>query len=182
MAEQNPPAESNNHPVPAGLEDERRKGINWFYWISALSIINSIIIHYGSNRSFVVGLGITRLIDYRVDLSFRSMPFLYRLFNPILFSYRLLERNLMRADISPDTTRLFVSILLGAVFILFGVLGNKNMVWAVVTGMVVYAIDTLILLGIADYLGVVFHIFVLVMLYGGLRAVMTLNKTRSAVA
>jgi hypothetical protein len=176
MTEQGAPAQAQNAANRAVLENERRKGIGWFYWISGLSIVNSLIIHFGSDRSFVVGLGLTRLIDYRVDLPLRGMPFLFRLFNPIIFSYRLLERNLIRFDISPDTTRLFASVLIGAVFILFGVLGNKNRVWAIFVGLGIYALDTLILFAVGDYLSTVFHVFVLVMLFGGLRAALALAR------
>src|SRR5438477_10996020 len=40
-----------------------RSGANWFYWIAALSLLNSIIFFTGSNFSFFVGLGLTPLID-----------------------------------------------------------------------------------------------------------------------
>ena len=38
-------------------------GANWFFWIAGLSVINSLIITFGGEMSFVIGLGITQFID-----------------------------------------------------------------------------------------------------------------------
>ncbi len=35
----------------------------WFWWIAALSLVNSVLIHSGSNTSFLVGLGFTLVAD-----------------------------------------------------------------------------------------------------------------------
>jgi hypothetical protein len=35
----------------------------WFWWIVALSIINTILLHSGSETSFVMGLGFTLVAD-----------------------------------------------------------------------------------------------------------------------
>lgn len=35
----------------------------WFWWIAGLSLVNSVLIHSGSNTSFLVGLGFTLVAD-----------------------------------------------------------------------------------------------------------------------
>lgn len=35
----------------------------WFWWIAGLSIVNSVLIHSGSDTSFIVGLGFTLVAD-----------------------------------------------------------------------------------------------------------------------
>ena len=35
----------------------------WFWWIAGLSLVNTILIHSGSETSFVVGLGFTMMAD-----------------------------------------------------------------------------------------------------------------------
>lgn len=35
----------------------------WFWWIAGLSLVNTILIHSGSQTSFVVGLGFTLIAD-----------------------------------------------------------------------------------------------------------------------
>ena len=40
-----------------------KSGASWFYWIAGLSLINSFIALSGSDYGFILGLGITRIID-----------------------------------------------------------------------------------------------------------------------
>jgi hypothetical protein len=35
----------------------------WFWWIAGLSLVNTVLIHSGSETSFVVGLGFTMMAD-----------------------------------------------------------------------------------------------------------------------
>lgn len=44
-------------------------GARWFWWIAGLSIVNSLILHSGGDRSFVIGLGFTLM----ADVIFREM-------------------------------------------------------------------------------------------------------------
>ena len=53
-----------------GIEDSEAKlksrhmgGATWFYWIAALSLINSVVILMGSEWSFIIGLGVTQFVD-----------------------------------------------------------------------------------------------------------------------
>ena len=63
----NPPAA----PFGAALSIDRQQliarvksGGSWFYWIAALSLVNSIAAFIGSGWGFIVGLGITQLVDH----------------------------------------------------------------------------------------------------------------------
>src|ERR1044072_7027870 len=51
----------------AGIAEEYsqrlKSGANWFYWVAALSLVNSVIILTGGKWNFIVGLGVTQLID-----------------------------------------------------------------------------------------------------------------------
>lgn len=38
-------------------------GARWFWWIAGLSLVNSALIHSGSDTSFVIGLGFTLIAD-----------------------------------------------------------------------------------------------------------------------
>jgi len=38
-------------------------GASWFWWIAGLSVVNTIMIHSGADRNFVIGLGFTLLAD-----------------------------------------------------------------------------------------------------------------------
>lgn len=41
----------------------------WFWWIAGLSLVNTVMVHSGSQTSFVMGLGFTLL----ADVAFQSM-------------------------------------------------------------------------------------------------------------
>ncbi len=56
-------ATSINRALVAQSEPEVMRGANWFWWIAGLSVVNSIMIHSGSDRSFVIGLGFTLMAD-----------------------------------------------------------------------------------------------------------------------
>jgi len=48
---------------PAAVNPIAQSGARWFWWIAGLSLINTVLIHTGSDLSFVVGLGITLMAD-----------------------------------------------------------------------------------------------------------------------
>ena len=45
------------------LERQLKSGANWFFWIAALSLINSLISVVGGDWNFILGLGVTQVID-----------------------------------------------------------------------------------------------------------------------
>ena len=45
------------------LDGRIRSGVNWFFWIAGFSLINTIVYLFGGQLTFVVGLGITQIID-----------------------------------------------------------------------------------------------------------------------
>lgn len=38
-------------------------GARWFWWIAGLSLVNTVMLHSGSDTSFVIGLGFTLMAD-----------------------------------------------------------------------------------------------------------------------
>lgn len=51
---------------PAALvkaNPEILSGARWFWWIAGLSLINTVMIHSGSEVSFIIGLGFTLVAD-----------------------------------------------------------------------------------------------------------------------
>lgn len=115
---------------------------SWFFWIAGLSMINSIIAVSGGNWRMIVGLGVTSFAD---GMSFQS-------------------------DATAKTISFIFTLMMAGLFVIFGVLAKKFFHWAFIVGMVVYALDGLLLLLIPDYLSVAFHAFVLYLLFTGLSA------------
>jgi predicted MFS family arabinose efflux permease len=72
-----------------------------------------------------------------------------------------------------------LSIMIAGLFALFGYFASQGKRWAFHAGMVLYAVDGLIMLYFADWIGVLFHGFFLWGLFGGLRALGQLQELSS---
>ncbi len=51
----------------AELQHRIKSGASWFYWIAAMSLINSFLVMTKQPFGFAIGLGITRQIDYELS-------------------------------------------------------------------------------------------------------------------
>jgi len=124
------------------LESQRRNGAQWFYWVAALSLINCVVALTGAQWRFILGLGVTQVVQ---ELSHRSGP-------------------------SADVTAGLVSLAVIGLFAFFGYQATKGRGWAFIAGMVLYALDGVIFLLIQHWVGVGFHAFALVMIGRGYAA------------
>jgi hypothetical protein len=133
-----------------------QSGANWFYWITGLSIINSIAILSGAQWAFVVGLGITQIIDAI------GMAIAEQAGNAAKFGVFALD------------------VVAAGTFALFGFFAGKGHAWAFITGMVLYGIDGLLFLIVQDWLSIGFHIFVLFAIFSGFKACAQLKALAAA--
>lgn len=137
------------------LDQKIKTGLNWFYWIGAMSILNSIIAATGSSVTFVIGLGITQFID-----------------------------GFMRAmadDLGGDGSFVrvigwVIDIAIAGIFIILGILSKKRIRWLIITGMVIYAFDALLMILFKDILGMVFHGLAIVGIWGALKNMKQLQQ------
>ncbi len=139
----------------AELTRRMKSGANNFYWIAALSVINSLLIEFGGDIFFVVGLASTLIVDSVFVEIAKSIP---------------------DGSIVVKLIGLAISICIAGIFGLFGLFGNRGRNWAFIVGMVLYVLDTLLMLAFGEWLGLIFHGFFLFGLFGGLRALNELNK------
>jgi hypothetical protein len=131
----------------AQTSPQLRSGASWFYWVAALSLVNSIVAFTGSDWRFLLGLGITQLID--------------AVASEVSGGGRIIA--------------LVLDLVVAGIFVLFGVFAHKRHTWAFVTGMVLFALDGVIFGLAGDWLGVGFHVFVLFRLFMGFKACRELN-------
>jgi len=136
--------------APLASTAQLKSGASWFYWIAGLSLINSISAFSGSTWRFIIGLGITQIID--------------------VFGTRL--------ETGGKLVSLALDLCVAGLFILFGVFAHKAHTWAFLVGMVLFALDGLIFLLAQDWLGVGFHALVLYWLFRGFRAARQLSAAR----
>jgi len=133
----------------AELTRRMKSGASNFYWIAALSVVNSILSIAGTGTYFVIGLAVTLLVDGMAIGVAEMAP---------------------EAALIVKIIGLVVSIMVSAVVALFGFFAIKGNRWAFITGMVLYGLDGLLMLVFQDWIGILFHAFFLWGLFGGLRA------------
>ena len=123
------------------LERNRRSGARWFYWVAGLSLVNSLAALGGQHWRFILGLGITQFADALAARSGHGL----------------------------GIVALVDAALVGG-FVVLGRCAQRGQVWAFGVGAAFYALDGLIFLAARDWVGVAFHVFVLVMTVRGLDA------------
>jgi hypothetical protein len=127
---------------------------SWFIWIAGLSLVNSIIGMAGGGLHFIVGLGITQVVDALAH----------------------------EAGSSGIVLDLIINGFVVGIFALFFNFARKGHSWAFIVGMLLYAADGLLLLAFKDILSVAFHAYALYRIYLGLKALPALQKLEAAMA
>jgi len=135
-----------NRSEKTKIEDKLKSGANWFFWIAGLSFVNSILFLCSGKWNFIVGLGTTQLVDV-IGLE--------------------LIKSIGNAGY---IVACVLSAIASGIFIFLGIFARKKCNWAFVAGMLAYAFDGQVFLFVQDYLGVGFHIFVLLLIAGGFKA------------
>jgi len=148
-------AQTNQVLAVATLTRRMTGGASNFFWIAALSVINSVLAIVGSNTRFVIGLGITQFVDAVAQFAGQDVP---------------------QAKTIITIVAILIDLVAVGIFALLGYFARKGRRWAFITGLVLYALDTLLMLLFQDWLGLGFHVFFLVGLFGGLRALNELQK------
>ena len=129
------------------LQGQAKSGANWFYWIAVLSLINSVSLLSGSEWGFVIGLGITTIID-AIALAFTD-----------------------ELGTNAALVIAFVfDVIVAGMFIVIGVFAGKRQTWAFILGMILYGLDGLLFLIGPDLLGLGFHIFALWCIWNGFKS------------
>lgn len=144
----------------AKLKSRHMGGATWFYWIAALSLINSVVILLGSEWSFIIGLGVTQFVDgVATAVSQGAGPEAA----PII-----------------KATAFAVDFIIAAFFVVFGIFAVKRQSWAYIMGIVLYAADAVLFLFAGDMLSIAFHGFALACIVNGLLAARQMDRSEPA--
>lgn len=136
------------------IRKQARNGAHGFFAIAALSLVNSYFVLQGIPFRFIAGLGVAQIVD--------------------LITLKLVLDIGTHAFIAGFLVNIFIS----GIFALFGVFARKLHTWSFLVGMVLYALDGVLLLFFQDFLGMGFHLVVLFFIYKGLKACRTLQKVQ----
>jgi hypothetical protein len=136
------PAPANDQARAAqtlAAEQKLASAAKWFYWIAGLSLINAVLILSGANWHFLIGMGV---IDAVAALG-------------------------SRAGGTGMVAAIVVTAFVTGLCALFGSLALKKHAWVFWLGMILYALDGLLVLLAQDFLSAAFHGFVLFCLFQG---------------
>lgn len=134
------------------LAERLKSGARWFYWIAALSLVNTVVSAFGGEWGFVVGLGITQFID-GVGKAMRPA-------GPVVAA--------------------ILNLAVVAGFLAIGRRAERRSTVGFVVGMSVYALDTLLFVAHQLWVGFAFHVFALACLFMGYRASVELKRRGGA--
>ena len=132
--------------TPQQYERLRRTGARWFFWVGGLTLINALMHFTGQTMRFIIGLGTTELVTALAARSGRGW-----------------------------TPAILLDLIFIGGFFLLGHLALKGHRWAYTISIVVYGLDGLIFLLGQRWIGLGFHVFVLVMMINGLHAARKLD-------
>ena len=139
----------------ADLNRRMKSGANNFYWIAALSVINSLLLQFGGDIYFVVGLAGTLFVDIVFVGIAETMP---------------------EAALVVKIIGVIISAVLAGIFALFGFFANSGKRWAFLVGIAFYIIDSILMLVFQEWMGLLFHALFLFGLFSGLNALNKLQK------
>jgi hypothetical protein len=127
------------------LEQRRKRGLSWFYWVAALSMLNAIIELTHGTWSFIFGLSLTQIVD---GLFMGANP------DSDAFSFPALVLD---------------AVIAGGIALLgyFAIKGHQS---ACIVGMVLYALDGVVFLTFGDPMAAAVHAFALWGMWRGLAA------------
>ncbi len=155
--------DSNQAAAPAApyvdveaLEKKAQRGANWFIWIAGLSLVNTGMFFAGAERSFVLGLAVTRVADAVARVA--------------------IERG---AAASIRYLAIGFDVLAAGLLAAAAVFARRRVVWVFALGMVLYALDGLLCAVFQDWMSLAFHGLALFYLWSGFAAV---RQLRAATA
>jgi hypothetical protein len=139
------------HPALAPLAIQIKASAGWFYWIAGLSLINSLAALFQGGFGFVMGLGITQVLDAFVQQS----------------------------GSGARAVALTLNITALAIFVAFGLLANRRHTWAFALGLALYLADGMIFVLTRQWFPFGFHILAAFFIFKGLQACRFYHKLDS---
>lgn len=152
-----------NKPLPPEKVIElATNSANWFRTIGLFSVINAVLVALNAQIVFVVGLGATMVVDGAM-VAMRAQGTGVALLVMTVVGYAI--------DV----------LILGSVFLVWH-LARKGMVWAYVTGAILYSLDTVIMVVGQDWVAVAFHCFFMFCIWAGLPSIRARKQAESMIA
>ncbi|MBZ5525523.1 MAG: hypothetical protein LAP21_25135 [Acidobacteriia bacterium] len=131
-----------------------KRSASWFDWIAGLSVVNAIITMANGTLQFVVGLGVTVVINgiaAKGGNTGRAMGFI-------------------------------ITLVAAGFFVLMGHFAKQGQKWALIIGIVFYGLDAALVLLFQDWLMLAFHAYALFMLCKAFPAINAFEQVKQQAA
>ena len=122
---------------------DMRRGADWFFWIAAFAVVNSLLVTFSGTQDSLFGLGATRWVDAAM-------------------------RENALAPV--NTIGLAFNLAIAGIFAAFGYYAREGRDRVFMLGIFLYVVDAMIVLGFKDFFAFGFHIVALFFLFKGLWA------------
>lgn len=133
------------------LQARMRSGAGWLMAVAIFSVINSALGMFDAKLHFIVGLGVTQIVDGIGKVG----------------------------GAAGSVAGFVISLIAAGVFLLFWKFAREGQQWAFLVGMILYALDGLLFLGFGLWLDLAFHAFAVFSMYKGFQALSQLNAIKS---
>lgn len=138
----------------AELFERGKSGAGWFYWVAALSLINSVILLSGGDFGFSLGLSVTMIADI-IAVEMANQPDIGQI---------------------PIAVAAVFDLLVLSMVVFCGWLSQKRILIVFALGMALYLFDGLLCLVSMQISGIVIHAFALFSMWNGFMAYRQLNQ------
>lgn len=136
----------------AQAEQHAKSGVNWFFWIAILSLVNTVLAHSGADLHFIIGLSVTAIADGIAIEIGKQQPQHATLAMGIAIGFSL-----------------FVALVVMG----FGRLSRQRILWVFAIGIALYLLDGVVYLLLGDIKSAGFHGFAL---FGMIRGWMAMRQ------
>lgn len=133
------------------LQARMRSGAGWLMAVAIFSVINSALGMFDAKLHFIVGLGVTQIVDGIGKVG----------------------------GTAGSVAGFVISLIAAGVFLLFWKFAREGQQWAFLIGMILYALDGLLFLGFGLWLDLAFHAFAVFSMYKGFAALNELNAIKN---
>jgi hypothetical protein len=118
---------------------------NWLYWVAVLSVANIVLLYMGTDVGFAVSLGVSDILVYLGKETGGSF----------------------------QTVSVMAGVVMAAIIWMLGWYACRAQMWAIIAGIVVLGLDTLLLLlgGVDAIISIAIHVWAIVSLFLALKAV-----------
>lgn len=123
---------------------------SWFIWIAGISLINSVFAMTGSSHHFILGLGLTQLIDF------------------------------IPKSTTGHAIAFGCDLLVAMTWVLFQWQGKQGKRWPFIVGVIFLVMDTLLLLVFQEWFSAAFHVYAVMQVFVGIRAASELSQVNTA--